>query len=313
MINLFRKNSRNRFNICKPAVMVSLRSMGDLEKKSDNQGEDDLKITASKVFRAIGYPKNTSLLSQLTERIVDIKTSDVELKLKSCERTTSKVNEAFDLLFESLSESNGFAAIDEVQDLIRNDRLAQVGGQVIFRNLARLAVDYAVNLPTMQVAFAGSSNFLLFEFNRTVLGGERLNMKYVEDIQGDLVVKYLVEECNVPKERAADLVEQCGLRLRLILKCAFEERYLRQLDVINKVSLEHLKIFYKFVEKHHELHDALTKIAKGEIITLHDIPKELWQIEKFSYIIYVGIGSQLFFQNQIIEKLWEVHFQNKSL
>ena len=104
-----------------------------------------------------------------------------------------------------------------------------------------------MNSPTMQVAFAGSSNFIWFDFNKTVLNGARISKRYIEDIQGDLVVKYLEEERNVPEERAADLVEQWGSRLRLVVKCATVKKSLQELDEIYEDSLGHLKIFYKFV------------------------------------------------------------------
>ena len=329
MMDLFRKNSRNWLNISKPAVIISLRSLGNTKEvnsvdrseidlvhpKAINpvtrnalSGESDLMATASKIFKAIGYPSKTSMLDRFFGYITELNIFGAKMKLSSCKQTTYQVNEALDLLFDCLSDLNGFAAIDEAHDLIRDDRLALVGGQEIFRNLARLAVDHAVNLPKMKVAFAGSSNFLWFDLNKTVLSGHRLNMKYVDDIQEATVISYLSKEFNMSLEKATFLVEACGSRLRLVLKCAACKDPNRQLDDIYEESLGHITIFYNIVQQHSELRDATSKIANGEKFTLYNLPRDLWKVEKFSQVIYVGSGSRLIFQNRIIEELWKRHF-----
>jgi hypothetical protein len=287
------------------------RNVEEVSKTLD--GKIDLMVTASKIFSAIGYPAKPSLFNRLAENITDIKTSDLQLKFKSCERTTSRIIEAFELLFEILSESNGFAAIDEVHDLIRNDRLASVGGRLIFQHLTQLIVEHAVNSATMKIAFAGSSNFLWFDLNKTVLIGTRSNMQHIEDMQADVIIKYLVEEHNIPIDIAANIIEKCGTRLRLVLKCATAEDWKRQLDELYSDALENLNVFYASIKEYHELHATLTKISKGEIITLFNIPKDQWHVEKFSQIIYVGRGARLYFQNRIVEEMWKEHFQNITL
>ena len=133
-------------------------------------------------------------------------------------------------------------------------------------------------------------------------------MKYVNDIQEAAVISYLSKEFNISLEKATFLVEACGSRLQLVLKCAANKDPYRQLDDIYEESLGPVKIFYNIVQQHSELRDAISKIANGEKFTLYNLLCNLWKVAKFSQVIYVGSGSRLLFQNRIIEQLWKRHF-----
>jgi hypothetical protein len=65
-----------------------------------------------------------------------------------------------------MADSGGLIVVDEVFDLLRDDRLKKVGGDQIFSDFATLVVSYMVNFSQVKGAFAGSSDFLNNEFLR---------------------------------------------------------------------------------------------------------------------------------------------------
>ena len=52
-----------------------------------------------------------------------------------------RMKEALEVLFECLSDAQGFIAFDELHDLVCNDRLADLGGRDVFSCLAKLIVN----------------------------------------------------------------------------------------------------------------------------------------------------------------------------
>ena len=103
--------------------------------------------------------------------------------------------------------------LDEVQDLIRDDRLARVGGRHVFRELAVLLVHYCVDKETVRAAVAGSSALLLIDFNKTVARSARWQCHELQDPEPGVVREALIARGYSVADAAA-LVAQCGPRLR---------------------------------------------------------------------------------------------------
>jgi hypothetical protein len=67
-----------------------------------------------------------------------------------------------------MKESKGIILIDELVDLMHNERVAKSGGRKLFEHLTNLIVIYMVNYSKVRGAVACNSNLLLKEFLKSV-------------------------------------------------------------------------------------------------------------------------------------------------
>ena len=104
---------------------------------------------------------------------------------------------------------------DEVQDLVRDERLALMGGRLVFDQLASLLVTYGVDRGVVRTVVAGSSAMLAVEFNKTVANDFRWKTYMVTDPDKGDVLKAL-QSRGYTEQEAASMVELCGTRLRLL-------------------------------------------------------------------------------------------------
>lgn len=214
-----------------PVVLLRIRGSPDLRQAmsaSDAEACARLETTASQLYNQIGYPSRRSLLHLLVNR-ASFRSSGVEVHLAAAEDTRDRLASALRLLFavaqrlfhERLAEGVPPEAaapvllFDEVQDLIRDERLAEVGGRLLFHELAVLLVAYCVDRRVVRAAVAGSSALLSVEFDKTVARGARWSHYELHDPPEEAVRKALLAR-GYAEEDAQAMLHLCGTRLRLL-------------------------------------------------------------------------------------------------
>jgi energy-coupling factor transporter ATP-binding protein EcfA2 len=187
----------------------------------------DLEAAAQHVFPQIGFPTRRSFVGSLLTNGVWAKIFGIETKLPA--PTADRLAFAMKLLFEvsqtmfSKRLSQGMSRelarpvlmFDEVQDLVRDERLALMGGRLVFDQLASLLVTYGVDRGVVRTVAAGSSAMLAIEFNKTVANDFRWDNYLVTDPDEGDVLEAL-QRRGYTEQEAASMVELCGTRLRLL-------------------------------------------------------------------------------------------------
>ena len=188
-----------------------------------------LDATAARIYTQIGYPARRSVLQRALDRGVTLTAGDATLHLHKAALTTSRLVDAFNTLFEvcaqlrrervaagmSPQDAAPVLLFDEVQDLIRDDRLARVGGIEIFNALAKLLVIHGVDDHAVRTAVTGSSALLSVYFERTVASGGRWRFYELPDPEPEVVARALRAHGYTAAE-AEDMIALCGTRLRLL-------------------------------------------------------------------------------------------------
>ena len=306
IINRVKFTQKNFFLFPRLTAFVSLRNISSvtLKASSDREIAENMLQAANNLFNSIGYPVNISMLSRMSIKSFAMFGSKIDIT--SDRIITNRMKEALDILFECMNEARGFIVLDEVHDLIRNDRLAQSGGCEVFHYLAYLLVVHIVNNQRVQGVLAGSSNYLLKELDKTVVG-PRLYFTYIQDFDKSLVLSYLENSLKIPADAATYIIDKCGTRLRLL------DRFIRisnlaeaQLGVTAQdiAANELVKEFYALSNKLPELLVTMKNIVDGKSMYVKDLPKDLQLVDYIGKILYVGPGSQIYFQNKVIERAW---------
>ena len=186
-----------------------------------------LDATAAQVFKQIGFPARRAVLQLALDRAavtwgsytVEMKTARVRDQLATALRLLFDVAEALchERVDAGLSREDAAPVLlfDEVQDLIRDDRLACAGGRFLFQELATLLVAYGVDRRVVHSAVAGSSALLSIEFNKTVAAGARWMYTELQDPDPDSVSAALCARGYSAAEASA-MIALCGTRLRLL-------------------------------------------------------------------------------------------------
>ena len=202
----------------------STTSLADAHKQIDS--------LAYQVFQQIGYPTRRAILIRVPEAL-KMKFgggSDGGLLADFSSPTSRRLCDALCCLFEVSEElcnerrqrkdvlpeeAAPVLLLDEVQDLIKVSRLANVGGRAVFDTLANLLVMYCVDRRVVRAAVAGSSALLSVEFDRTVASGSRWRYYELRDPEKSAVLDALCAS-GYSKSDADELVALCGTRLRLL-------------------------------------------------------------------------------------------------
>ena len=224
----------------KITVLIRMREPSSKEKKepSSHENSDSLRsdeeacarldATAAQIFRQIGFPERRALLQHVLNRASSLSLGGYSLEVRTA-HTRDRLATALRMLFAVSDElckervgagmSRDDAApvllFDEVQDLIRDDRLARMGGRFLFDELATLLVAYGVDRRVVHAAVAGSSALLSIEFDKTVAAGARWWYYKTQDPDEGSVRDALLKK-GYSSDEAAAMIKLCGTRLRLL-------------------------------------------------------------------------------------------------
>jgi energy-coupling factor transporter ATP-binding protein EcfA2 len=206
----------------------SLSSENSVSLRSDEEACARLDAIAAQMFRQIGFPARRALLQLLLNRASSFSWGSNSLAVRTV-HTRDRMATALRMLFAvsaelgqerlmagiSRSDAAPVLLFDEVQDLIRDDRLARLGGRFLFDELAVLLVAYGVDRRVVHAAVAGSSALLSYEFDRTVAAGFRWSYYELQDPDEGCVRDALLKK-GYSDDEAAAMIKLCGTRLRLL-------------------------------------------------------------------------------------------------
>jgi len=210
-------------------LSVAADGASDIALGQAKSARDMLGSTAVRIFEQIGFPTRRAVLQRLFERGISIRLHGVEYEMQEADRTACRLVQALEALFDaaasvgrervaaglSLWDAAPVLLFDEVQDLIRDDRLARAGGSLVFKALARLLVTHCVDGHAVRAAMSGSSALLSVFFDRTVASGFRLTTYSLPDPEPEVVL-HALRACGYTADEATDMVALCGTRLRLL-------------------------------------------------------------------------------------------------
>ena len=216
-----------------PAVLVRIRHTPTSAGTSAATSSElsvfaQLDATAQLVYSQIGFPVRRALLKLALDGVEITMKGGMSYKLKA-DTVTSRLSTALSTLFEvsaalchervaaglSREDAAPVLLFDEVQDLIRDDRLANAGGLAVFLALSKLLVTYGLDQRVVRSAVTGSSALLSVAFECTVARGGRWSFYELRDPEEATVLDALHARGYSPRD-AADMVALCGTRLRLL-------------------------------------------------------------------------------------------------
>lgn len=154
---------------------------GISDDESTNEATARLAQIAQQVYSQIGFPRRQSVISMLLPRFSSY--GGVKAELRDATYQRDRLSFALQLLFDAAEQlwlermAAGVAhehapivlLFDEVLDLVKRKRLAEVGGRYVFEQLGTLLVAYGVDRGAVRSAVAGSSAVLAIEFAKSGL------------------------------------------------------------------------------------------------------------------------------------------------
>jgi hypothetical protein len=225
-----------------PTFLIGFRKPMDHETPMgpSNSAEalELMNATAAQVFHQVGFPTRRSIISRLLD--VTAKELKLEAEVKSTGVVSAKAegtatlapsvsrlmtcitclfNVAEQVAFERQAAGKRdlagavVLAFDELEDLIKDDRLRLAGGKLVLDHLSSLMVNASVDHRFVQVYLAGSSAKLAFAL-ASPAKGNRMAYVYQADPTHEAMLKALMLR-KYSAEDAARMVDLCGTRLRL--------------------------------------------------------------------------------------------------
>jgi energy-coupling factor transporter ATP-binding protein EcfA2 len=321
-----------------PVVFMRLRVSSRKRRGTDldaQSGKDLMDSVAAGLCEQIGYPSRPSIIGGFFARGFTFhgKFSQAELAAPD---SAPRLIRALRLLFSVCAElrneraAAGMSALDaapillfdEVQDLLKDERLKAIGGEDVFDALATLIVVHCVDRLDVRAIVAGSSAELYFAFSDTVARGNRWRYFELADPAPDVVVAALVKRKYAEADARA-MVALCGTRLRLLagplaLGAATLDAatFLREAADVGRAAFVDI---FKKLEKPHaaELARILDGVAAcgasdalaGETLRVRARPKkeslpDSVRALEIAPILYVDRASGLFFQSALHANAW---------
>ena len=225
-----------------------------------------------------------------------------------------------DLLAKGKSDHDAKCLLifDEVQDLIKDERLKMAGGQAVFSELATQLVRFGVDSQSVDAIVAGSSAQLNIEFNNTIASGNRWRALYcMADPTAETVQKALVSRGYSPDE-SSRIIDAVGTRLRLLDE-PLRMSGPRDADTFISEKLSAARKDLKYVLQ--GLGDADAKVAKamldslaaGTPVSYNKIPEAVRKHPLFPKVFYVDLDANVLFQNRTYEVVWRDRAQRKEI
>ena len=314
-----------------PVVLVRMR-LPSTQLSAVNEvpvtGITLMDAAAKQVFSQIGFPLRRSFLAGILSHGFTLKGEHTQAELNPESR--DRLLAAMQLLFEVSEElklerqksmkpldAAPVLLFDEVQDLIKDERLRRAGGQLVFDMLGAQIVAYCVDRQAVRAVITGSSAEVQFEFaGRTPLRGNRLSYFDLKDPETGTVIAALQSEGGYSKEEARSMTDLCGTRLRLLhgpltkgKKGINASNFLSQASALGKS--DYASVFLKLnasdgmllaklidnIEACESGQGVATRIYKERLQT------SLRQVD-MSPILYVDRDHKLFFQSKLHKSTW---------
>jgi len=287
-------------------------------------GNTLMDATAKQVFSQIGFPMRRTFLHgfalQVSEHTID------DLNPESIGRFIN----AMQLLFEVCEElklerqksmkpmdAAPVLLFDEVQDLIKDERLRRAGGQLVLDMLGSQIVAYCVDRQAVRAVITGSSAELQFEFAAsTPLRGNRLDYFDLKDPETGTVITALQIEGGYSEEEARSMTDLCGTRLRLLQKpLTIGKKGISAANFLSQASTlgrsDYTSVFYKLNASEGmllaKLIDNIEALETGRGVAkrlLKDSLLEALRRVDMSPILYLDHNNELFFQSQLHRRTW---------
>jgi len=314
-----------------PVVLVRMRlpsaqTSGDTPPVMDANTLMD--ATANQVFSQIGFPMRRSFLAGILSH--DFTLRGEQTKVELVPESRGRLVTALRLLFEvceelklerqkSMSPLDAAPVLlfDEVQDLIKDARLKNAGGQIVLDLLGSMIVSYCVDRRAVRAVVAGSSAELQFAFAAsTPLRGPRWECFDLEDPDHGAVITAL-QAGGYSAEEAHSMTNLCGTRLRLLqgpltkgkrgevsaadfLSKVHTEGRAAFASVFFKLNVADAKLLAKFLDDI-EVCDSGQGIAERP--DKRSLPAALHHVD-IAPILYVNREREFFFQSQLHRRTW---------
>jgi hypothetical protein len=284
--------------------------------------------TAKQVFSQIGFPMRRSFLAGILSRGFTLKGEHTQVELNPGSK--DRLLAAMQLLFEVCEElklerqksmkpmdAAPVLLFDEVQDLIKDERLRRAGGQLVLDMLGSQIVAYCVDRQAVRAVITGSSAELQFEFAAsTPLRGNRLDYFDLKDPETGTVITALQIEGGYNEEEARSMTDLCGTRLRLLQKpLTIGKKGISAANFLSQASTlgrsDYASVFYKLNASEGmllaKLIDNIEALESGQGVAkrlLKDSLLEALRRVDMSPILYLDHNNELFFQSQLHRRTW---------
>ena len=184
--------------------------------------------TARQIFSQVGFPLRRSLIGSAFSRGFRLQEGPVQAELSVVD-TSSRLVLALRILFDVCEElqrerqrtmspldAAPVLLFDEVQDLVKDARLARAGGRLILSVLGTLLVSYGVDRRAVRAVVTGSSAEVAFAFEECspLRGARWVGHSLLDPEEG--ATRAALEARGYSAEEAQGMVDLCGTRLRLL-------------------------------------------------------------------------------------------------
>ena len=184
--------------------------------------------TARQIFSQVGFPLRRSLIGSAFSRGFRLQEGPMQAELSVVD-TNSRLVLALRTLFDVSEElqqerqrtmspldAAPVLLFDEVQDLVKDARLARAGGRLILSVLGTLLVSYGVDRKAVRAVVTGSSAEVAFAFEEcSPLRDARWVCHSLLDPE-EGATRAALEARGYSAEEAQGMVDLCGTRLRLL-------------------------------------------------------------------------------------------------
>ena len=198
---------------------------------------------------------------------------------------------------------------DEVEDLVKDKRLAAVGGAAVFRELTtRLATAIVDNEPMIVAAIAGSSSRLQIELPQTASGNRVRPVRVLDPAPEDVKVA-LIDRGYTPVEAAA-MLKLCGPRLRL-LKGPLAAKNRPPFDKFNADlvamagdDIRKVKKYFLAAGKSNADFVAVVERIEASYTGGAPVKEDSLEGIDLSPMLYVGMHANVLFQSDLHRQVW---------
>jgi hypothetical protein len=316
-----------------PVVYFRLRNLGSEMSSDTSRSEAKTFVSvASAVFEAIGYPPRPSLLSRLTFLRWSIGragvSADVEIEeaREALVHFQHAVSDLFSVCKElcgerghcSIEDRAPVILVDELHDLVHNDRMKRIGGELIFRQLAAEFTLNCTDARTVRFCAAASSFALHKELSYTVARDFRTLVFTTSDPPAE-AVRQRLRAIGFSEATAELIMGTCGTRLRLLSPflsstSAGSMKVAPELQRLVGVAQDKIMWLFSLVQgdagAERELGQLLDTLCAGGEGGVCKLPSKLQAVHPLANpsaasVLYLDCGNTLVIQSQPYCVAWK--------